>query len=206
MGLQMRQELLTDLGIESDVTEQFLDVRYPEFVFRVQVFHQHELTSVAHQVTNFQAQLGNELPDSAGVERLRNLWWRPRLVANLHALVLQRPAVAGALRLCKRWMASQMLSGYDDFVEHLIAAVFLHPAPFEAPTSPQVGFCRFCWLLDTFDWSHEPLIVDFDGKLTEEDRLAMRQSFENSHDRAETSAFWISSRFDPHCMLLSTPP
>lgn len=128
------------------------------------------------------------------------------MTANYHALVLQRPALAGAVRLFKRWMASQMLSGYDEFAEHIVVSVFLNPAPFDAPTSPQVGFCRACWLLDTFDWSHEPLIVDFDGKLTEEERLAMRRSFENSHDGAGAAFFWISSRFDPHAMLLASPP
>jgi U3 small nucleolar RNA-associated protein 22 len=204
--LQMRQELLTDSGIESDVTEDFLDVRYPEFVFRVRVFHQYELTATAHHVTNFQAQAGKEAPDAISLDRLRILWWCPRLVANLHAQVLQRPALAGTVRLCKQWVASQMLSGYDDFIEHLAASVFLHPAPFDVPTSPQVGFCRVCWLLDTFDWSHEPLIIDWDGKLSEEERLAMRRSFENSRDSGSSKFFWISSRFDPHAMLLATPP
>lgn len=206
MLIQMAQELRTDLGIESDLTEDFLDVRYPEIVFRVRVFHQHALTATAHRVTNFQVQPGAALPDSAALERLKTMWWRPRLVANLHAQVLQTPALAGAVRLSKRWMASQMLSGYDEFIEHLAAYVFLQPGPFLAPTSPQVGFCRICWLLDTYDWSHEPLIVDFDGKLTEEEKLAMRQSFENSHDSGGSAAFHICSRFDPHAMLLSTPP
>jgi len=205
--LQMREELLTDLGVESDVTEDFLDVRYPEVVFRVQVYHQHELTATAHRVTNFQVQSTAPAPEEEKLERLRTLWWRPRIVAQLHAQVLQRPAMAGTVRLCRQWMSSQMLSGYDEFVEHLATSVFLHPGPFDMPTSPQVGFCRICWLLDTFDWGHEPLIVDFDGKLTEEERLSMRRSFEDSRANAKgASSFWICSRFDPHAMLLKTPP
>jgi len=117
--------------------------------------------------------------------------------------------MAGAVRLCKRWMASQMLSGYDELVEHLVAYVFLQPSPFEAPTSPQVGFARFCWLLDSFDWQREPLIVDMDGKLTEEDRLGLRSSFEKHAEgmqKAAPSGLWVVTRFDPHAMLLATPP
>ena len=127
----------------------------------------------------------------------------------MHGQVLKQPALAGAARLCKRWFSSQLLSGYDDFVEHLVAAVFVQSAPFEAPTSLQVGFCRVCWLIDSFDWQKEPLIIDFDGKLAEDERLNVRQSFERSRSDSvggSTSYFWIASRFDPHAIILETPP
>lgn len=205
--LQMKEELQTDLGVEAGVTEEFLDVRYPEFVFRIHIFHEHEFLSIAHRVTNFSAPLGAPLPDAEALERLRALWWRPRVRASLHAHVLQRPAMAGAVRLCKRWLTSQLLSGYEEFAEHLIAAVFLKPTPFETPTSPQVALCRVCWLLDAHDWEREPLVVDFDGKLSSEQYLTMRHSFERSRsDAAGAGAFWICSRFDPHAMLLNCPP
>ncbi|CAE7799609.1 Nol6 [Symbiodinium sp. KB8] len=207
--LQIREELSTDLGIEADATEGFLDVRYPETVFRLRIFHPHELQEVANKVTGLQAQT-TAAPGEAELERLRTLWWRPRLRASLHAHALQKPAMAGAARLFKRWMASQMMSGYDEFCEHLVSAVFLHPAPFGAPSSPHVGFCRALWLLDTFDWQREALIIDIDGKLTEEERLGLRQSFENRLDAAQKDAslirFWVSTRLDPHALLLATPP
>jgi len=207
--LQIREELSTDLGIEADATEGFLDVRYPETVFRLRIFHPHELQEVANKVTGLQAQ-SSSLPGETELERLRTLWWRPRLRASLHAHALQKPAMAGAARLFKRWMASQMMSGYDEFCEHLVSAVFLHPAPFDAPSSPHVGFCRALWLLDTFDWQREALIIDIDGKLTEEERLGLRQSFENHLDTAQKDAsllrFWVSTRLDPHALLLATPP
>ncbi|CAE7397770.1 Nol6 [Symbiodinium sp. CCMP2456] len=206
--LQIREELSTDLGIEADATEGFLDVRYPETVFRLRIFHPHELQEVANKVTGLQAQ--TTAPGEAELERLRTLWWRPRLRASLHAHALQKPAMAGAARLFKRWMASQMMSGYDEFCEHLVSAVFLHPAPFDAPSSPHVGFCRALWLLDTFDWQREALVIDIDGKLTEEERLGLRQSFENHLDTAQKDAsllrFWVSTRLDPHALLLATPP
>eukprot|EP00931_Biecheleriopsis_adriatica_P123157 TRINITY_DN9820_c0_g1_i2.p1 TRINITY_DN9820_c0_g1~~TRINITY_DN9820_c0_g1_i2.p1 ORF type:complete len:1131 (+),score=264.70 TRINITY_DN9820_c0_g1_i2:38-3394(+) len=210
--LQIREEMASDLGIESDATEMFLDVRYPDAVFRLQVFHPHELTEVANQVASTQGgvQPASTPPSEEAVARLRSLWWRPRLRASLHAYALQQPAFAGAVRLCKRWMASQMLSGYDEFVEHLVAAVFLHPSPFEVPTSPQVGFCRFCRLLESFDWQREPLVIDIDGKLKEEERLFIRQSFEKHREgTSQASAavgLWVATRLDPHAMLLASPP
>jgi len=206
MLLQMKEELQGDLGLDADLTETFLDVRFPEFVFRVQIFHEKELFEVARRVTNFQAQAHATPPSDESLERLRSLWWRPRIRSTCHAQVLQKPALAGAMRLCQRWLGSQLLAGYEEFAEHLVASVFLQPSPFETPTSPQVGLCRVCWLLDTHDWEREPLIVDFDGKLTSEDRLSMRSSFEHSRNEAEASSFWVSSRFDPHAMLLQCPP
>ncbi|CAK0821815.1 unnamed protein product [Prorocentrum cordatum] len=206
--VQAREELLSDLGIEAEVGEDFLDVRYPEVAFRVRVFHPHELGDVAQRVTSFQAPAGGSAsPSAADLARLRDLWWRPRIRNALHSHALRQPALAGAARLCKRWMASQMLSGYDEFVEHLVAHVFLHPAPFDSPTSPQAGFCRFCSLLDAHDWQHEPLMLDFDGRFSEEERMSLRRSFERSRSESErTTYFWVSSRFDPHAMLLPTPP
>ena len=63
-----------------------------------------------------------------------------------------------------------------------MAHVFLHPAPYEVPSSAHVGFCRALWLLQTFDWHRAPcevlfsfcaceeaLIVDLDSKITEEE-------------------------------------
>lgn len=206
--LQIREELGSDLGIEADATETFLDVRYPEAVFRLQVFHPHELRETANKVTNLRPPAGGSPPSEQAVARLRELWWRPRLRGSLRGHVLQLPAMAGAARLCKRWMASQMLSGYDDFVEHLVAYVFLHPAPFEAPTSPQVAFCRFCWLLENFDWQREPLVLDLDGKLTEEERMSLRESFERQQGAQKATSslgLWVVTRFDPHAMLLRSP-
>jgi len=205
--LQMCEELRSDLGIETGITEEFLDVRYPEFTFRAKIFHPHELQGVAHHVTHFQAQPSSAPIEESPLHRLRTLWWQPRIRAAMHGSVLQMPALAGAVRLAKRWMGSQLLSGYDEFVEHLACSVFLQPAPFDAPSSAYSGFSRMCWLICNFDWHNAPLMVDFDGRLTEDERLAMRQSFEKrAVEVPGTTRFWISSRYDPHSMILLTPP
>mmetsp|Transcript_41642 Transcript_41642/g.75572 ORF Transcript_41642/g.75572 Transcript_41642/m.75572 type:complete len:1143 (-) Transcript_41642:16-3444(-) len=213
MLLQMQEELQNDLGIESGIAEEgFLDVRYPNVTFRVRVFHPHELLDVANKVTNIQAQVQSGPPEPAAVQKLQRLWWKPRLCAAIRSQAFQQPAFAGAVLLSKRWMASQMLSGYEDFVEHLVSSVFLQPSPFQAPTSPQVGFCRFCRLLAEFPWALEPLIVDFDGKLTAADKDYIRKSFQAFRQKqglAEAKdriTLWVASRFDPHALLLDVPP
>eukprot|EP00435_Cladocopium_sp_Y103_P033435 s111_g8.t1 len=209
--LQIRDEIASDLGIESDAAEDFLDVRYPDVVFRLRIFHPHEMSEVAQKVTNPQAPgAQNAAVSDEALGRLRSLWWRPRIYGALHALALQHPALAGATRLFKRWMSSQMLSGYEEFAEHLVAFVFLHPEPYDVPSSAHIGFCRTLLLLQSFDWHREALLVDIDGKIKEEERLALRQAFEKhlSTLGAKVSRlcrFWVSTRFDPHGMLLVSP-
>eukprot|EP00929_Paragymnodinium_shiwhaense_P112638 TRINITY_DN80904_c0_g1_i1.p1 TRINITY_DN80904_c0_g1~~TRINITY_DN80904_c0_g1_i1.p1 ORF type:complete len:1162 (+),score=270.84 TRINITY_DN80904_c0_g1_i1:70-3486(+) len=206
MLLQMQEQLQTDFGIESGVTEEYLDIRYPEFVFRTRIFHQYEHSKTANRVTNFQASPTASLPEAEALDRLRQLWWRPRIRTNLHAHVLQKPAMAGALRLFQRWLATQMLSGFEDFAEHIIASVFLQPLPFETPTSAQVGLCRALWLVSSYDWQREPLVIDFDGKLNAEERLAMRCAFEAAESERVAGTLWIASRYDPHSLLLPRLP
>eukprot|EP00811_Abedinium_folium_P033480 NODE_643_length_2869_cov_7.887309.p1 GENE.NODE_643_length_2869_cov_7.887309~~NODE_643_length_2869_cov_7.887309.p1 ORF type:complete len:641 (+),score=229.75 NODE_643_length_2869_cov_7.887309:832-2754(+) len=219
--VSMRDELHKDLGIEASVTEAFMDVRFPEFVFRVFILHVREFVEVAQQVTSFQVQSDRSPPDGELRDRFRELWWRPRVRASLRALAMCSPALAGGCRLLKRWLAAQMLSGYDDFAEHLIAALFARPAPFAAaPNSAHVAFARALWLLDSFDWRREPLVVELDGAPSDEERLAMRRSFERGRTAAACSAAtgaaasasatafvpWVCSRFDPHALLLAAPP
>ena len=55
------------------MTETFLDVLYPEFTFRLHIFHPSELTSVASFVTDG---AGGTPPDDESLEKLRTRWWR----------------------------------------------------------------------------------------------------------------------------------
>eukprot|EP00913_Durusdinium_trenchii_P002836 g2624.t1 len=108
--LQIREEMSSDLGIEASATEGFLDLRYPEATFRLRIFHPNEMAEAAQKVTDPQASSHEkDFPEEAMLERLRLLWWRPRVYGALHALVLQHPSLAGATRLFKRWMSSQTL-------------------------------------------------------------------------------------------------
>lgn len=205
--IQMGDELQKDLGIDTNIGDGFLDVRFPEFVFRLRIFNRKEFLEIASNVVNFDAMPDIKSLNEHTLQRFRDVWWRSRLRVSLRSLTMQTPNLAGAIRLFKRWMATQMLSGYDEFVEHIVASVFVRPIPFDIPNSPHVGFCRALWLLSAFDWRNQPLIVDFDGECTPEERLSMRRSFERDASRAGGDVtVWICSRIDPHGLLLTTPP
>lgn len=103
----------------------------------------------------------------------------PLLTSALHGLQQQHPAFSGVARLAKRWVRAQLLGQEftDESLDLVAAALFLHPEPFTPPSSPQVGFLRFLFLVSTFDWKNSPLIVNLNNELTAEEQVEIRSVF-----------------------------
>lgn len=74
----------------------------------------------------------------------------------------------GAVRLCKRWVSSQLLSGHLPHVavELLVAHLYLAPAPYTPPHTPHVAFLRFLHLLAHTDWKTTPFLVNLNDAFT----------------------------------------
>uniref|UniRef100_A0A670Z235 Nucleolar protein 6 n=1 Tax=Pseudonaja textilis TaxID=8673 RepID=A0A670Z235_PSETE len=107
------------------------------------------------------------------------------LTSSFPLLQQQYPAFSGSCRLAKRWINAQLLSDSltEEAVDLLAVFLFLSPAPFTAPSSPQVGFLRFLHLLATFDWKNSPLLVNLNGDLKEADYVAVRNHFMEARPR-----------------------
>lgn len=75
---------------------------------------------------------------------------------------------SGAVRLCKRWVSSQLLSGHmrHVVVELLVAYLYLAPAPYTPPHTPHVAFLRFLHLLAHTDWKTTPILVNLNDAFT----------------------------------------
>lgn len=75
---------------------------------------------------------------------------------------------SGAVRLCKRWVYSQLLSGHirHVVVELLVAYLYLAPAPYTPPHTPHVAFLRFLHLLAHTDWKTTPFLVNLNDAFT----------------------------------------
>lgn len=71
------------------------------------------------------------------------------------------------MRLAKRWVGAQMLSGLvpEEAVELVVAHLYLHPAPYGVTASPQTAFLRFLKLLASHNWKTSPLIVNLNNGL-----------------------------------------
>uniref|UniRef100_A0A452SLY1 Nucleolar protein 6 n=1 Tax=Ursus americanus TaxID=9643 RepID=A0A452SLY1_URSAM len=168
-------ELLTQQhGLQCRATATHTDVLKDGFVFRVRVAYQRE-PQILREMRSPEGMISlRDTPASLRLDRdTRHL---PLLTSALHGLQQQHPAFSGVARLAKRWVRAQLLGeGFtDESLDLVVAALFLHPEPFTPPSSPQVGFLRFLFLVSTFDWKNNPLIVNLNNELTGNGFLAAR--------------------------------
>ena len=116
---------------------------------------------------------------------------RPKLATSIHTIATQNQAFSTTVRLAKRWLHSHLFSSLvtEEAVELLVAHLFLSPRPYDAPTSPFVGFLRFLELLATFDWTGQPLIVNLDRELTAQAQTDIVHHFASVQEGARPPLF-----------------
>uniref|UniRef100_A0A8B9FKR7 Nucleolar protein 6 n=1 Tax=Amazona collaria TaxID=241587 RepID=A0A8B9FKR7_9PSIT len=136
------------------------DVYKDGYVFRLQVAYHREPLILKEVVTPEGMLKYQDTEESRQLEV--EIQHMPYVTSSLHGLQQQHPVFGSACRLAKRWVSAHLLGDNisEECVDLLVAFLFLHPAPFTPPSSPQVGFLRFLDLLATFDWKNNPLIVN----------------------------------------------
>uniref|UniRef100_A0A8D2MV52 Nucleolar protein 6 n=1 Tax=Zonotrichia albicollis TaxID=44394 RepID=A0A8D2MV52_ZONAL len=159
------------------------DVYKDGYVFRLQVAY-HREPLILKEVVTPEGMLKYQDTEESRLLELETLHL-PYLTSSLHGLQQQHPVFGSTSRLAKRWISAQLLSDSisEECVDLLVAFLFLHPAPFTPPSSPQVGFLRFLNLLATFDWKNNPLIVNLNTGLTGEQAVGRRNKFVASRSR-----------------------
>ncbi|XP_004428412.1 PREDICTED: nucleolar protein 6 [Ceratotherium simum simum] len=171
-------ELLTQQhGLRCRATATHTDVFKDGFVFRIRVAYQRE-PQILKETRSPEGMIS--LRDTRASLRLeRDTRQLPLLTSALHGLQQQHPAFSGVARLAKRWVRAQLLGEglTDESLDLVAAALFLHPEPFTPPSSPQVGFLRFLFLVSTFDWKNNPLIINLNNELTVEEQVEIRSGF-----------------------------
>ncbi|KAJ8285473.1 hypothetical protein GJAV_G00027190 [Gymnothorax javanicus] len=169
-----------------------LDVFKDGLVFRVQVAYHREPQVLRELITPEGMLCYRDNPEAQALEM--ETVHRPYLTSTLHGLQQQHPSFGCVCRLAKRWLGAQLFSGdvTDDVADLLAASLFLQPAPFTPPGSPQVGLLRFLRLLATFDWKNSPLVVNLNGQLTAADYVEIKNDF-------------IASRETLPVMFIATP-
>lgn len=159
-----------------------LDVWKGGLAFRIQVAYHREPQVLRESVNPEGLLVVRDNEDARALEMVT--MHRPFLTSTLHGLQQQHPCFGAACRLAKRWLGAQLFS--DDITEEtadlLVASLFLHPAPFTPPGSPQVGFLRFLHLLCSFDWRNNPLIVNLNNQLTAADYTEIKNDFMASRE------------------------
>nr|XP_047904507.1 nucleolar protein 6 isoform X2 [Anser cygnoides] len=159
------------------------DVYKDGYVFRLQVAY-HREPLILKEVVTPEGMLKYQDTEESQQLELETLH-RPYLTSSLHGLQQQHPVFGSSCRLAKRWVSAQLLSDSisEECVDLLVASLFLHPAPFTPPSSPQVGFLRFLSLLVTFDWNNNPLIVNLNASLTDAECTEIKNKFMAARSR-----------------------
>ncbi|NXG08518.1 NOL6 protein, partial [Sakesphorus luctuosus] len=159
------------------------DVYKDGYVFRLQVAY-HREPLILKEVVTPEGMLKYQDTEESRQLELETLHL-PYLTSSLHGLQQQHPVYGSTSRLAKRWVSAQLLSDSisEECVDLLVAFLFLHPAPFTPPSSPQVGFLRFLNLLATFDWKNNPLIVNLNTGLTDTDCTEIKNKFVAARSR-----------------------
>ncbi|XP_053148481.1 nucleolar protein 6 isoform X2 [Hemicordylus capensis] len=155
----------------------YTEVYKDGYVFHLQVAYHREPQILKEVITPEGMRKYQDTEESHQLER--ETLHLPFLTSSLHGLQQQHPAFSSACRLAKRWISAQLLSDSlsEECVDLLVAALFLCPAPFTAPSCPQVGFLRFLHLLTTFDWKNSPLIVNLNAELKDADYVEIKNDF-----------------------------
>ncbi|KAF3695903.1 Nucleolar protein 6 [Channa argus] len=150
-----------------------LDVWKDGLVFRIQVAY-HREPQVLRESVNAEGLLIVRDNEEAQALEMATVH-KPQLTSTLHGLQQQHSCFGAVCRLAKRWLGAQLFSEdiTEDTADLLVASLFLQPAPFTPPGSPQVGFLRFLHLLSSFDWRNNPLIVNLNNQLTGKDTLSL---------------------------------
>ncbi|XP_070820091.1 nucleolar protein 6 [Chaetodon trifascialis] len=159
-----------------------LDVWKDGLVFRIQVAY-HREPQVLRESVNAEGLLIVRDNEEAQALEMATIH-KPLLTSTLHGLQQQHPCFGAVCRLAKRWLGAQLFSEdiTEDAADLLVASLFLQPAPFTPPGSPQVGFLRFLHLLSSFDWRNNPLIVNLNNQLTAAEYTEIKNDFMASRE------------------------
>lgn len=127
---------------------------------------------------------------------------RPKFAYLIHGLHLRHSSYGLAVRLARLWLSAHMFDSYlsEECVELLVAAAYTQADRVVCrPTNHLTGFLRFIYLLSTWSWQIDPLVVDIGGELTPEAYRLARDSFEMrdqtlplfiAYDHDLTHSFW----------------
>uniref|UniRef100_A0A665SXI0 Nucleolar protein 6 n=1 Tax=Echeneis naucrates TaxID=173247 RepID=A0A665SXI0_ECHNA len=159
-----------------------LDVWKDGLLFRIQVAY-HREPQVLRESVNAEGLLVVRDNEEAQALEMATIH-KPLLTSTLHGLQQEHPCFGAVCRLAKRWLGAQLFSDdiTEDTADLLVASLFLQPAPFTPPGSPQVGFLRFLHLLSSFDWRNNPLVVNLNNQLTAADYIEIKNDFMASRE------------------------
>ncbi|CAL1536080.1 unnamed protein product [Lymnaea stagnalis] len=175
--IKMGNELKEKQFLPVSIRRTHVDVLKNGFVFRLKIANSRELAVLRTLKTESGMVKFKDTDESTALEC--EIVALPHLTNLLHGIQQENPAYSSTVRLCKRWIASQMIWDFlpEIVIELLVAHLFISPPPYSAPGSPCTGFMRFLHLLSTFNWKADPLMVNLNKEFTDEDFSIIPKEF-----------------------------
>ncbi|KAF9902688.1 hypothetical protein BX616_001852 [Lobosporangium transversale] len=194
----MRATVVEETEEDSLALNGYMDVRVaPGYVFRCRISHDREMTLCENIISDRKSSHRLKEQHQKALDLYRRYFVQaPMHTFQVHALCHRHPSLSQTIRLTKRWVSAHWLAPFfnDETLELLAAAVYVDSAPWAAPASGFTGFARVLSLLATWDWKHEPLVVDLTGEMTGKEREEIRHNFANTRKNMITSTSATSSQ------------
>ncbi|TQS39252.1 hypothetical protein Golomagni_00227 [Golovinomyces magnicellulatus] len=147
----------------------FLDVIYQHGpAFRIRIYIDREQTLLQQRMKD-KSTKKSSCDDAAYALWVykRNFIQLPLLTQSISTHCTRFPLLSGAIRLVKLWFNHHMLCRHfsEEIIDLIVARTFLHSYPWLPPSSLIAAFLRTLVFLSKWDWSLNPLIVDFTGAM-----------------------------------------
>lgn len=212
--LKVAEQLKENAQVEANVVEEimeknpfairgYLEVQYsPGYVFRCRIQLDKEIGLLKTIKDNKkESKLNKDLAQEALDKYFHYFHHQQAHTFSIKALCSRFAALSFTMRITKRWFSAHLLSPHvtDEFIELICAYVFLEAQPWQAPGSIMSGFARVMHLLATWDYQHEPLILDIEEEMTVADRDTIRDNFNRLRARdphMKHSSMFIASQKD----------
>ncbi|KAG0049577.1 hypothetical protein BGZ83_005586 [Gryganskiella cystojenkinii] len=179
----MRATVVEENEEESLGLNGYMDVRVaPGYVFRCRISHDEEITICENVISDRKSSQSLKDQHQKALDLYNHHFVQaPMHTFQIHALCHKHPSLSQTIRLTKRWVSAHWLSPFlnDETLELLASYVYVDAAPWAAPASGFTGFARVLNLLSSWDWKHEPLVVDLTGEMTAKEREEIRTNFAN---------------------------
>ncbi|KAG0011689.1 hypothetical protein BGZ80_000504 [Entomortierella chlamydospora] len=192
----MRATVVEETEEDSLGLNGYMDVRVaPGYVFRCRISHDREITLCENMISDRKSSQSLKEQHQRALDLYNRYFVQaPMHTFQVHALCHKHPSLSQTIRLTKRWVSAHWLAPFinDEALELLAAAVYVDPAPWAAPGSGFTGFSRVLNLLASWDWKHEPLVVDLTGEMTGKEKEEIRHNFANTRKNMITSSSAVS--------------
>ena len=167
--IQLGKILHDSYGILKEIYATHLIVLEDGVAFKIKIGYMREITLSKMQKNS--RNLVKLVENETSVKLQQDLVIIPRLTSTLYGLQQQNNSYSGAVRLSKRWLASQLLTDHIpcEAVELLVAKFFIKPDPYCVPCSAIVAFLRWLDFMATHNWATTPVIVNLNNELQNSD-------------------------------------